>query len=70
MAIVTAKTKALTIAATPVRCKLAVDKVTVQRSMEAKCLGVTITSYSSIGKEICCQITKANKVTGCRSDVL
>ena len=39
--------------------------------MEVSCLGVTITSFGSIGREIViCQITRAKRMSGCMSDVI
>ena len=62
MVIVTAETK--------VRCTLVVDNITVENIMNVAGLGVTIRSCGSIGKEIISQVTKANVVSGCMSDVI
>ena len=55
MVISTDKTKAVIIAAMPVRCKLEVDNEIVQESTN---LGITIKPYGLVGREISCHITK------------
>ena len=64
------KTKALTIAKQPLRCKLAVYQRPIEQVMEINYLGVKITSYKDLTSEVSTQANKAACVAGCLRDVI
>lgn len=70
MKISTEKTKALTIARDPIRCKLVVDNDIIEQVMEVKYLGMVITSSGDIDRETNEQITKTNRIAGCMNGVI
>lgn len=61
----TQKTKAMTIAKNPIRCKLVVDNQIIEQVLEIKYLGITLTSSGQTEKEIKEQIIKGNRIAGC-----
>lgn len=70
MVISTNKTKCLTISKEPTRCKLVVDNNPVEQVMSFDYLGVNISSYGSLHKEVVQQTNKAAVVSGCLRDVI
>lgn len=70
MTISAKKTKCITTAKEPLRCKLEVDGQVIQQELKFKYLGIDITSYGNIEDEVRQQVTKANKVAGCLNDVI
>lgn len=59
------KTKCMTIAKDPLRCKLAIENKPIEQVMQLKYLGTTITSSGMSLQEVKDQVTKANRIAGC-----
>lgn len=64
------KTKSMVIAKEPQRCKLMVNNKAIEQVMTFTYLGVEISSYGNLTKEITSQTIKANSVAGCLKDVI
>lgn len=59
------KLKCMVISKEPIRCKLEIDTKIIEQVMKFEYLGIPISSYSELDREVQQQIIKANRVAGC-----
>ncbi|XP_055378969.1 uncharacterized protein LOC129610426 [Condylostylus longicornis] len=64
------KTKCMTIAKEPIRCKLSSEDQSIEQVMSFKYLGVEITSHRDNNKETQVQTAKASAISGYLRDVI
>lgn len=62
------KTKCMTTAKVPLRCKLEVNQKIVEQVMEFSYLGVELSSFGDLEREVSQQVVRANKIAGCLND--
>ncbi|CAG9835898.1 unnamed protein product [Diabrotica balteata] len=70
MVISTQKTKTIVISKESIRCKLEIDGVSIEQVMETNYLGITLSSYGDVEKEVKNQVQKANKIAGCLNNTI
>lgn len=70
MAISVPKTKCMTTAKTPLRCKLAVDKEILQQEMKFKYLGIEVSGFDDVEAEVREQTMKAARMAECLNDTI
>jgi hypothetical protein len=62
------KTKTMVIAKQPIRCKLVNDNEIIEKTSEVNYLGIKLMSDGNTEREVCEQLMKANRITGCLDD--
>ena len=66
----TKKTKTLTIAKEPLRCKLQLCDKIIERVMSFTYLGIEITTHQDLGAEVKLQTIKASRISGCLNSTI